>query len=132
MKDWLFYPLLGIIALASGTEIWSSFQAPPAGMRLLRLEYINGQFVQQHEVFGVDVIDARWSAQILRDGVPLCGGAGDAPYDGGRAKRMVPDIWAGDDCPDLKPGDVALATWRWVDESGTVRRISGEITIPEG
>lgn len=101
----------------------------PVEMRLAELRYEDGNFIQRHEVSGIPVIMAAWTAQILRGDIPLCEGGGTAPYEGGQAKRMTPDYWTGDQCPAIKAGDTAIAAWTYTGSDGIIRTISGKITL---
>lgn len=117
---------LGYAALTQGTAV----AVPDAvGMRLTELTYQDGNFVQAHEIYGTDALAARWSAQITRGATPLCQGEGPGVYERHERSVMDVDTWVGDACPPLAPGDRAIAVWSWVDENGTVNRISGEVLI---
>jgi len=129
MKDWIFYPLIGVVALSSGTELLSAFRPDPVRMELVTLEYRNGEFYQEHSVTGAETVRADWAAKIVRDGHFLCVGGGTSLYKNGGSPRMDPSYWTGDECPDLQPGDLASATWEYVDEQNIRRRIGAEIVI---
>jgi hypothetical protein len=122
----------GLVAIglwATGSGIGSLTSIPPVEMRLLELKYEDGHFIQKHEILGGAIIQADWTAQILRGDTPLCEGGGTAPYDGDQSKRMTPDYWTYDECPDLMPGDTAIAAWTYTGSDGVVRTISGKITL---
>jgi hypothetical protein len=106
----------------------------PVRMQLEFLRFEDGHFYQHVSVSGAKVINGRWSARIWRpreDGsaIPLCAGSGGFPYEGAISLPMTPDYWTGSDCPEILPGDAALAAWEYTDEKGLQRRLSGTLLI---
>jgi hypothetical protein len=98
-------------------------------MELVTLVYQDGEFYQEHIVTGAEKVRADWAAKIVRDGHFLCVGGGTSLYANGGSPKMGPSFWTGDECPDLQPGDLASATWEYVDEQNIRRRIGAEIVI---
>lgn len=123
--------LLAFGIWAAGGWVASLIEGEPRGLRLLELSFEDGQFHQKHAVYGSEAISGEWTAQISRDGVPLCQGGGAAPYVDGQEKRMTPDLWTDDLCPALIPGDLAVATWEFKGGDGLTHSIKGTIIIPE-
>ena len=126
--------IIGAGALIAASMGWSGVKdlnrAPePAGMRLVELRYEDGQFYQEHVVYGAERIRAEWAAKIVRGDEFLCVGGGVSTYQNGGSPKMTPSYWTDAECPELEAGDVATATWEYKDERGVVQRISGEITI---
>ena len=106
----------------------------PVRMELEFLRFEDGHFYQHISVKGARVINGKWSARIWRpraDGTaePLCAGGGKFPYAGKISSPMTPDYWTGAVCPDILPGDAALAGWEYTDENGLQRRLSGTLRI---
>lgn len=125
--------VLSIGALIATAFGWSGLQdlkrPDIAHMELLTLTYENGEFYQEHEITGAEFIRADWAAKIVRGDRFLCVGGGTSLYRNGGSPKMTPSYWAGDDCPELQAGDVASATWEYVDEQNVRRRIGAEIVI---
>ena len=103
-------------------------EVEPVTMRLESLSFDGDVFHQRMKVTGRSSIRGEWAAKIVRDGIWLCGGGGVSAYTS-RKITMLPDTWAGDNCPALQDGDRATASWQWVDATGLVRGISGELVI---
>lgn len=101
---------------------------PPAGLRLVALEYKNGDIYQDVRIFGRESIRGEWAAKFTRDGRILCAGGGVSSYNG-EPIHMDPSTWVNDDCPDIKTGDVAAATWEW-QIGNLTHGISGSLVIP--
>ena len=129
MKDAVFYPLIGAVAIMSGVNVVDTLRPQSVSMALTALTYENGEFYQEHRIEGTDALRAEWAAKIVRGDTFLCVGGGASAYRSGGSPRMDPDRWTGDDCPELEPGDVATATWEYLDESNVRHRISGSIVI---
>lgn len=121
---------VSFLAGAGGADIISDFHKNPEpyGLQLVSLDYKDGEFHQIVAPINTDIVQADWSAQILRGDIPLCGDGGRAPYDG-EPKRMDPDSWTGDTCPPLKHGDRAIATWTYKNVNGNIVTISGKVKI---
>lgn len=137
MKSLIFAIAVALWSLATYgfTMVVSALWTPqPVRMDLEFLRFENGHFYQHIVVSGADAITGEWSARIWRDDGHhrqlLCSGGGHFPYDGSPSRAMTPSYWTGDDCPDLKPGDHALAAWEYTDERGIERRFSKSLTIP--
>ena len=123
-------------ALTLGAMAWIGSTVAPQPVRLT-LEYLrfeNGHFIQHISVSGREAVNAEWAARIWRNegdrDIVLCSGGGHFPYNGAASKPMTPSYWTDDDCPELRPGDQALAVWSYRAEDGLIRSISAEITIP--
>ncbi len=129
MKDLIFYPVIGVIMLASGAEVLDALRPQHISMTAVALEYEDGRFFQEHRVTGADRLRAEWAARITRGDEYLCGGGGAGTYANGGSARMTPTVWAGSECPELQAGDVAEATWEYVDENNVRHRISATIEI---
>ena len=126
--------IIGAGALIATAMGWSGIKdlraAPePAGMRLIELRYEDGLFYQEHLVYGAETIRAEWAAKIVRGDRFLCVGGGTSAYENGGSPLMTPSYWTGGECPEVQPGDIATATWEYVDENNVRRRIGAEITI---
>jgi hypothetical protein len=132
-----------IVAAASCTITFGSFFAgigayevgedfinepSPYGLQLVSLEYREGNFHQKVVPINAKVVRAKWAAKISRNGTHLCSGGSEAPYDG-KSLSMTASQWTGDDCPALKTGDVAFASWTYENVDGKNITISGEIVI---
>ena len=101
----------------------------PVSMRLVSLEYDNGNVRQMIEVTGRDAIRGEWAAKVIRGDEFLCSGGGKSAYVNKPVKMPV-NKWVGSDCPSLKPGDVLHGAWQWTDGDGITRGISGELVLP--
>ena len=114
-----------------GTEIFQGIidDPKPYGLQLVSLEYENGEFKQLVAPINAPVVEAKWAAQIVRNGRPLCGGGGVAPYNG-EPKVMTPSAWTGDDCPPLISGDKATGSWTYENVDNRNIVLSGEVIIP--
>lgn len=120
--------VLTFLIWLTGATLGDVMRDKPAGLRLLEIGYEDGVVFQHHEVFGRDAIIGQWAAKITRDGLIVCSGAGGSTYRGKRV-AMTPTVWTGDDCPPLKPGDVAEASWEWTGNDGVRQSISAEFMI---
>lgn len=101
------------------TSVADFINYEPIGMRVVQLDYADGKITQNHEIYGIEGLQAQWTAKIKRGDVLLCGGrnGGFATYDGSRSQMPV-DMWVGEAegaCPPLKAGDTLSATWTWAD-----------------
>lgn len=115
-----------------GMTVWQSFADKPTTyvMELLQLSYNNGKIIQQIQVNGKNRLPAKWTAEIERDGNPICGGSGANVYSkDSRLKFFSPSDWTGDVCPELKNGDVARAVWEYTTVNGFNASIWGEVII---
>ena len=86
-----------------------------------------------------DSINVKWGASLWSAGheKKLCGGGGTTNYPVRAGiypddiKWMSIDVWTGDSkCLEPKSGDVAIATWEFLTESGALRSSSLEYRIP--
>lgn len=100
----------------------------PYGLQLASLEYKEGKFHQKITPINAKVVRADWAAKITRDGKHLCSGGATAPYEG-KMLSMTPSQWTGDNCPSLKKGDVAFASWTYENVNGKNITIYAEIII---
>ena len=121
----------GLFAGVGGAEIFQGIidEPKPYGLQLVSLEYENGEFKQLVAPINAPVVEAKWAAQIVRNGRPLCGGGGVAPYNG-EPKVMTPSAWTGDDCPPLISGDKATGSWTYENVDSRNIVLSGEVIIP--
>lgn len=99
-------------------------------LRIVSLSYSDGLFSQSSHVSGAPAMPARWTAEIKRGSRHLCSGGGDSVYQTDTT-TFTPSEWAGDECPDIMPGDTASASWEWKDTNGFVHVISKQITIKD-
>lgn len=119
----------GILGVGSYTVIEPVIEKKPRSIELVSLEYKNGLFTQEHRVKGADKVPAQWTAQIKRGTKPLCQGSGSGIYETKKPSTMDPNDWTDDDCPALKKGDVATATWEYKTGEGFTTLIGGRIVI---
>ena len=124
--------LAGQGAIELATDL---IRTPDVRMTVKSLKYEDGEFVQWLEVEG-GPIQADWAAKITRIGDDgnrrfVCAGGGRAPYDGSPSPRMDPSFWTGGNCPEIRPGDHAHASWEYRDAEGIIHRLSAEIVIGE-
>ncbi len=126
----LFFALVAMFGNFTGSNVAQLIKPEPVGLEVVKVDVIDGEFHQTVVPFGVDNLNAQWTAQIVRDGRWVCGGGDLAVYKKANAPLvMTPDVWAGSDCPDLAVGDVAFANWEWFDRDGTRKSVSARIEI---
>ena len=120
----------GLLAGVGGTDIVQNIisEPKPYGLQLVELDYKDGDFEQLVVPINTDVVRAKWAAQIIRNGRPICGGGGTAPYTGEK-KYMDANTWTDDECPTLIAGDRAIASWTYENVDGKNITISGEVVI---
>jgi len=126
--------LFALLGYAATVMISTIATVDPVRMELEYLRFENGHFYQHVSVSGAQVINGKWSARIWRELddetlVPLCAGGGTFPYNGEPSQAMDPSYWTDDECPEILPGDAALASWEYTDENGLQRRFSGTLRI---
>lgn len=126
-----FWALVGL----ASTLVAGAFVAhAPVRMELEYLRFEDGHFYQHIAVSGADAVNGDWTARIWREDeggfTPLCEGGGRFPYTGKPSRPMTPSYWTDDDCPEVLPGDHAMASWQYTDEHGVQRRFSAQIVIP--
>ena len=91
-------------------------------------EYKDGKFHQRVRPINTKVVRAKWAAKITRSGEILCSGGGIGIYQD-KVSIMNEDIWTGGNCPPLKTGDLAIASWTYETVNGHNVTISGEVKI---
>lgn len=134
-------PITAIAALAVGAGVvWGGIEAtvgavsellapPPARVLELQTIEISAGEVRQHILpRGADSIAATWAAKFTRADRVLCAGSGGSNYTGAPT-RFTPSEWVGRDCPEIRPGDMASATWEWRDDHGHVRSMSVRMAV---
>lgn len=116
---------------AGGSLIGDIIKTDISGMRLISLEYnrSDGTVTQVHEIYGVDVMQAAWAANVTRGNKHICSGGGIAPYKQDNQITMSLNEWVGDECPALKNGDKIIASWVWWTSDGLKNAISGSLVI---
>ncbi|WP_299078720.1 hypothetical protein [uncultured Paraglaciecola sp.] len=121
---------LGFLGGVGSIDIANKFTKPPTHyhLDLKSLTYENGEFHQLVVPVGRAVIQANWSAKVLRGTHILCDGGNTAPYEGSPVS-FTPSDWTGDKCPDLMAGDVAIASWEYKTNEGFTASIVGKVTI---
>jgi len=100
-------------------------------MYLVEMRYEDGVIRQHLGVVGAPFIQANWVVRVTRGSKYLCGDGGSGTYTGEPSPEMTVDVWAGDDCPPLEPGDVAQASWEWATNSHQRLGILARMTIGE-
>ena len=130
--------IAGVVAFAfpfvvayTGAEL---VDPPPRQLLVFELSYADGIVTQRVGPAYGDAIPADWAARITRPGAKhdqlLCAGKGDAPgLYSGQVSRWTVDEWAGDDCPDLQPGDKLKAVWEYRNSDGQLTSVSRTIEV---
>lgn len=118
-----------LAGLGAGNIVGDYIEKDPVGMRLISIEYTDGMVTQTHEVFGLDVLQARWAASVTRGRSYICSGGGFGVYEQNNVVSMSLDDWVGDKCPDLQKGDKLKASWEWSGDGGIRYRVSGVLEV---
>ena len=120
---------MSLAGLGAGSIVGEMIQSEPVGMRLISIEYDSGTVTQSHEVYGIDMLQATWAANVTRGRNHICSGGGFGVYGENSVISMSLDEWVGDKCPVLQNGDKLKASWEWSGDDGVRYRVSGSITI---
>lgn len=119
----------GFSAIWTGLEIVEDV-VQPRTLTLQKLQY-NGDGTVTQQLDGG--IPANWAAQITRkvDGVDrvLCSGSGRGPGYVGELQTYTTSDWTFDECPSLVPGDIGVASWEFVNETGATISITGRFVV---
>lgn len=114
-------------------------------LSVAQAEYVEiggvGHIRQQIVSSSGDPVPAIWSASITRKdkvgaSYVLCSGTGGSEQPGqysGDVDLYNLDEWTGDDCSDkvMRPGDIAEATWTYVNEYGLSVTIGTEVRLKD-
>ena len=122
---------MSLAGLGAGSIVGDMIEREPVGMRLISIEYDNGTVTQSHDIFGVDMLQATWAANVTRGQKHICSGGGFGVYSVGSVVSMSLDEWVGDKCPAIELGDKLKASWEWSGNDGVRFRVSGSLTISD-
>ena len=119
-----------LLAGAGGYDVAKNvFLKPePYGLQAAELKYEDGKFIQRIVPINAPRVPAQWTAEINRNGSQICGGSGFANYEGVE-QIYSPNDWTGDNCPELKTGDFAIATWKYQDVNDNNIIVTREVVI---
>lgn len=125
-----FISLFGFFAGIGGHGVVEGIVSKPEpyGAQLVSLAYQNGKFIQHIKPINTDAIRMKWAAKIERNGEIICSGGNVSTYLN-KPSLMTPNTWTGDDCPVLKNGDVAYASWTYETVDGYNVTISGQLPL---
>jgi len=120
-----------LAGLGAGSLVGDYIEKDTVGMRLISIEYEDGMVTQSHRVFGSDIIQATWAANVTRGRRYVCSGGGFGIYEQDSVLTMSLDEWVGDDCPELEKGDKLKASWEWSGDDGIRYQVSGMVVVSD-